>query len=56
MKGLFLRSLGFIFYFVEWQWNSISVEVLHTVLYVWGQKDEWNMICALQELIVQYKS
>lgn len=34
---------------VEMQWNPISV-------HIWGQKDEWGMICALQELSVQYES
>lgn len=34
---------------VEMQWNPISV-------HIWGQKDEWDMICALQELLVQSES
>lgn len=34
---------------VEMQWNPISV-------HIWGQKDEWDMICALQELAVQYEN
>lgn len=45
----------FVFYIllcrntVEMQWNPISV-------HIWGQKDEWDMICALQEFSVQYES